>query len=83
MATRGDYSDRTEYPVAYALTGSLAGAHAIAMEQRSGVERAAWCAKGDYDYSEWDEMRIRVGDPEWAPNGDTRYFVVEIPELLP
>ncbi len=83
MASRGCYSDNTEYPVRYGVSESLVRAHMEAMQQRSAEERQRWCDAGDYNYGEWDAMRARIGDEQWSPNDDTRYWIVPLEEILP
>lgn len=83
MARRGDYSDRTEYAVAWSADKATAETAATRMQEESERQRRR-AERSSLPYSEsWDNGRAAVGDPMWSPGDETNYSVAELPEAAP
>jgi hypothetical protein len=71
-ARRGDYSDRTEYPVCWFAREAEAKACALHMEQKS----AEWRSRAADSGSPWDvceQAQKDIGDPQWNYYDNTDY----------
>lgn len=76
-ASRGDYSDRTEYAVCWYETKEAAEARALEMGAKSNEWRSRACgAESPWDIVE--EAKTDIGDVGWGYYDDTEYFAYEL-----
>jgi hypothetical protein len=79
-ASRGDYSNHTEYPVCWFDTEAEAKALSEKMVELSDVwRRKVADADDETPYGElWDKARLAIGDEDWSPGDETEYRAVEL-----
>ena len=76
-ASRGAYSDRTEYTICWYTTKAHAEAKAVAMFQKS-CEWRRRCADSDNPWDLHTQAAADIGDEQWAYYDETTYVAHEL-----
>ena len=80
-ADRGDYSDRTEYVVAWTSDKAKAEARAAWLNEQSAIQQRR-VNNSSLPYGEsWSVAQAELGDLQWSPSDETTYGVQELEEL--
>lgn len=77
-ATRGSYSDRTEYAVCWHDTKAQATAHAQKLTEASNEWRRRISYSDEPYGTMWDRAQADIGDEQWSPGDETDYQAFEL-----
>lgn len=88
-ARRGEYADRTEYPVCWCATEAEADAEAERLTELSGQWRdRVRAASGDWDGrsgspgigedEQIEAAKAALGDPSWSGRDETEYWAISL-----